>query len=334
MNPVHAQHHLTMPKDKKIIPIASGKGGVGKSMLAANLAIAIAELGHETIAVDLDLGGSNLHTCLGIPNTNPGVGDFLKGKRHHFTDLVVKTGVPRLGFVPGDGKTPFMANIPSGERLHLMGELLSLPAEYLIVDLGAGTSFNTMNLFGMSHRGVIVTTFEHPALMNFFFFLKNFMFANLTALVRSNRKAHADVLEMFRQPQRKGALTVNSLFSTVAAADRVLSARIQEKCGQYRPRVIFNMGEAPNQLNVLAKIDAILRKNLSIEADFCGYIYFDERVRQCARKNEVMLAAYPDSLYSQCVKRIARRIVAGKSHPAMEAVRTLQVEAHQVRSRA
>ena len=47
-----------------IIPIASGKGGVGKSFLAANLAIALAKLGKQVIVADLDFGGSNLHTCL------------------------------------------------------------------------------------------------------------------------------------------------------------------------------------------------------------------------------------------------------------------------------
>ena len=64
-------------EDKVIIPVAGGKGGVGKSILAANLAMALAQAGHETIAVDLDLGGSNLHSYLGISNTFAGVGDFL-----------------------------------------------------------------------------------------------------------------------------------------------------------------------------------------------------------------------------------------------------------------
>ena len=52
--------------EKTIIPIASGKGGVGKSFVAANLSIALAELGNQVIVADLDFGGSNLHTCLGI----------------------------------------------------------------------------------------------------------------------------------------------------------------------------------------------------------------------------------------------------------------------------
>ena len=46
----------------KILPIASGKGGVGKSVLVANLGISLASFGQRTVLVDLDLGGSNLHT--------------------------------------------------------------------------------------------------------------------------------------------------------------------------------------------------------------------------------------------------------------------------------
>ncbi len=55
-----------------IIPIASGKGGVGKTIFTANLGIALANKGKTVIAIDLDLGSSNLHTCLGIKNRHPG----------------------------------------------------------------------------------------------------------------------------------------------------------------------------------------------------------------------------------------------------------------------
>ena len=66
--------------NRTIIPIASGKGGVGKSFITANLAIALAKLGKQVIVADLDFGGSNLHTCLGIHNTHPGIGDFLRAR--------------------------------------------------------------------------------------------------------------------------------------------------------------------------------------------------------------------------------------------------------------
>lgn len=56
-----------------IIPVASGKGGVGKTFVSANLAIALAEMGHRVIAVDLDLGGSNLHAFFGLSNRYPAI---------------------------------------------------------------------------------------------------------------------------------------------------------------------------------------------------------------------------------------------------------------------
>ncbi|MCK7483987.1 MAG: P-loop NTPase [Candidatus Moduliflexus flocculans] len=57
-----------------LIPIASGKGGVGKTVLAANLGVCLAALGRTVVLADLDLGGANLHTCLGVKNRNPGIG--------------------------------------------------------------------------------------------------------------------------------------------------------------------------------------------------------------------------------------------------------------------
>ena len=100
-----------MESSATIIPIAAGKGGVGKSFLTASLGIALAQQGHRTIAVDMDLGGSNLHSFLGLPNRYPGIGDYLQAKSGSLESLQVATGIDNLTFLPGDGKTPFMANI-------------------------------------------------------------------------------------------------------------------------------------------------------------------------------------------------------------------------------
>ncbi len=293
---------------RTIIPIASGKGGVGKTIFAANLAIALAELGHATVVADLDLGGSNLYTCLRMPNKYPGIGDYLKAGDIAFGDLPVQTRFPNLKFLPGDGKTPFMANISYDQRLLLLKEIKSVSARYVILDLGAGTLFNTLNFFGLAYKGMIITTFETPSVMNFIMFLKNFIFRVISNVARHNPDILNLLIAAFQKPINSEALTVSHLVHRIAEIDPKLARQIQKTCGRYRPRIIFNMGDHPDELNMVEKLDHTLRQGLSVEADHFGFIFHDDAVRQSAKKREVLLSSYPQSIATQNIVRIAKRV--------------------------
>ena len=87
---------------KTIIPIAAGKGGVGKTFLTANLGLALAEYGKKVIVIDLHLGGSNLHSFLGLSNQYPGLGEFIRNRQLQLESLLVPTLFPNLRFLPGE----------------------------------------------------------------------------------------------------------------------------------------------------------------------------------------------------------------------------------------
>jgi len=299
-----------MKKDRIIIPVASGKGGVGKSVFSSNLAIAIAQQGYKTVAIDLDLGGSNLHTYLGLTNKHAGIGDYLKAKSLKFKELLVDTDIPNLSFIPGEGRTPFLANIPFDQRLDVIQNIQQLSAEYVILDLGAGTTFNTLNFFGVSHQGIIITTFETPALMNFFMFLKNFLFRIISSIVRHDRQIFRMVVDSFRQSgMDDDPLTVKALLEMVHEKSPELASRAKKALGYYHPRIIFNMGDHPDDLLMTNKVDRTLRQTLSIEVDYFGYIFYDTEVRQAARQKEPLLISLPKRPFSICIQDIARRIV-------------------------
>lgn len=298
-----------MENKRTIIPVASGKGGVGKSVFAANLAIALAKQGHSTVAADLDLGGSNLYSCLGIPNKYPGVGDYLKGGDIQFNDLVIQTNIPNLKFLPGDSKTPFMANISYEQRLSLIKEIRKISARYVILDLGAGTVFNTLNFYGLAYKGMIITTFETPSVMNFIMFLRNFVFRVISNVVRHNQQALNVLITAFQQPAKSDPLTVRNLLKKIAQIDPQLAEKALKTCTYYRPRIIFNMGDHPDELNILEKLDNTIRQGLSIEVDHFGFIFYDDTVRKAAKKREVLLTRYPDCAASQSIEHIARRVI-------------------------
>src|SRR5437879_2415792 len=81
--------------------LAGGKGGVGRSLLAANLGIQLARSGRRVVLVDLDLQGSNLHTYLGYPRLPQSLCDFASGKVTALTELAFETPAHHLRLIGG-----------------------------------------------------------------------------------------------------------------------------------------------------------------------------------------------------------------------------------------
>ena len=119
----------------QILPIGSGKGGVGKSLIAANLSIALSEAGKNVVLADLDLGGSNIHTLLGVRSVDQGIGTFLNNRHIDFNDIILETDYKGMRFIPGDAEIPGIANLKIFQKQKLIRNLLSLEADYLIIDL-------------------------------------------------------------------------------------------------------------------------------------------------------------------------------------------------------
>src|SRR5262245_8751225 len=80
--------------DLRLIPVGGGKGGVGKTFLVANLAAGLARQGYRVVAVDADLEGANLHTCLGVPRPRCSLADFVAHREEDLPKLVIETPFP------------------------------------------------------------------------------------------------------------------------------------------------------------------------------------------------------------------------------------------------
>ena len=101
-------HTQTRPKAapalerrQRVIAIGGGKGGIGKSLIAANMGVHLVRNGKRAVLVDADLGGANLHTCIGIKPPEITLSDFVNRKVDVLEDVVSETGIPGLGLVSG-----------------------------------------------------------------------------------------------------------------------------------------------------------------------------------------------------------------------------------------
>jgi flagellar biosynthesis protein FlhG len=156
---------------RQIWSIGGGKGGIGKSLLAASLGWQLARLGKRVVLVDADLGGANLHTCLGLPGPSRGLGDFILRRVERIEDVVVDTPFPRLRLISGPDvlgrPTSTTSRSCASSTSSAPWTWTSSPSTW------AGTSHNIIDFFLISDVSLLAVVPEPTSIENGYRFIKS-----------------------------------------------------------------------------------------------------------------------------------------------------------------
>jgi flagellar biosynthesis protein FlhG len=302
----------------RIIPVASGKGGVGKSLVAANLSIALAQSGKRVVLADLDLGASNLHLLLGFAMPKHGLGTFLSGARIDFNDIIYPTDIADLRFIPGDAEIPGLANITSRQKTQLARKLLAIKdADYLILDLGAGTGTSILDFFLLSGRGLVVTAPTLTATLNAYLFLKNTIFRLMWDSFKPRSRARAILESLRKDGASLQRVYVPEILGRVAEADPDSRAAFDRRMTRFAPRLIMNMLEDPKDAEKAQKIRRSCREYLGMDLEHLGVLYRDG-LQDIALGSRIPIIRYkPQSILSQAIYRIADKIISTETEDDM-----------------
>ena len=293
----------------QVLPIASGKGGVGKSLFASNISIALAQAGKKVLLVDLDLGASNLHLILGTGVVRDGIGTFLSNSETKFTDIIFDTEYRNLRFISGDGEIPGMANLDTSQKTRLIRELFLQEADYLILDLGAGTSFNTVDFFLSSSLGIIVTAPALTATLNAYLFLKNVVFRLMSSSFKKDSWAGKYFDSLKQEGKSFQKIYIPKLIDKIKVEDPESYNTFMERMSVFKPMLIMNMLEDPKDSQKAVKIRRSCKEYLGVNLEHLGIIYFDH-LQETALNSRLPIIAYkPNSVLSQAIYRIADKIL-------------------------
>ena len=159
------------PKRKtRIIAVTSGKGGVGKTNISTNMAIAYAKMGKNVIVIDADLGLANVNVMMNIiPKFN--LYHVMK-KQKKMSDIIIDTEYG-IKFVAGASGFSKIANMEEAERSDFIKELYTLAeADIIIIDTSAGVSKNVLSFVAAADEVVVVTTSEPTAITDAYGIIK------------------------------------------------------------------------------------------------------------------------------------------------------------------
>lgn len=293
----------------RILPIASGKGGVGKSLVAANLSLALAQAGKRVVVADLDLGGSNIHQILGQTGIKKGIGVFLSSPDMDFQEIIIDTEYKNLRFIPGDAEIPGTANLKTAQKRMLLSRLRNLETDYLVIDLGAGTNFNILDFFLISGQGIIVTSPTPTANLNAYLFLKNLIFRILHSTISKKTKAWQILQKLNEAALSYQGIYVPRLLEEIKAQDPESYAKFEETAGGFHPKLILNLLEDPKDGDKAAKLRRSCKEYLNIDMEHLGVIYRDD-LQDIALQSKIPIIIYkPKSVLSQAIYRIADKLI-------------------------
>jgi flagellar biosynthesis protein FlhG len=272
-----------MEDQKNILVVSGPKGGVGKTTIAANMAIAMAGMGKKVTVVDLDLGAANLHAIFGLREAEHTLDDFVFNRVKTLAEVIIPTDIDGLGLICG-GNIPDIANLAYARKIKLMRHLSLLDSDMVVIDLGAGSSYNVIDFALMSDNGLIVTTSEVPSLTNTYSFIKSGIFRKLTQHFRQRKSSEMlELLEMSKDHEKNPHLkTINDLRREAEAVNAEEAATIAPLLASFRPAIAVNRIHNAAEKSTGEAVQNLMRKYLSLDCRAIYTIREDTGLRKAA----------------------------------------------------
>jgi flagellar biosynthesis protein FlhG len=288
--------------------LGGGKGGVGKSVITANLAIALARRGRRCVVVDADLGGGNLHTILGVRRPHRTLADFLTREVPELADVLCETSIPNLSLVSGDRAFLAMANPKHSQKERLLRHLRTLDADHVFLDLSAGSAFNVLDFFLEARHGIVVVIPEPTSLENAYHFLKAAFFRSLSRATREPQVRHA-VEQVIKEREELAVHSPRELITRVRALDRAAGNALEEQVRAFAPLLIVNQTRTPEHRRMGNDIAVACREYLGTEVEFLGAVARDESVHDAVSQRRPALESRPNSGFARDVEALAARLL-------------------------
>jgi flagellar biosynthesis protein FlhG len=295
-----------------IFPIGGGKGGVGKSFISANLGALMAKRGHRVILIDLDLGGSNLHTLLGIKTPQGGIDRFLDKTENRLESVAVPTHVPNLSFISSLHCSMEIANLYHAQKIKLINAIQKLACDCILLDLGAGTHFNTVDFFLASDRGLFVCTPEPTSIENAFRFIKAAYLRKLKQIISRNA-FHKMVKDTVQDTGNLG-LRYNDIIDMVLKYDPGMEMFLRDSIRRFEFKFILNQFRKNTDSALGEKIKNVCNRHFYSPFEYLGRIDYDDRVTDSILSKNLFSLQFPESKtaidFRAIVDRLAPKRVA------------------------
>ena len=275
-------------------------------MLPSNRGVLLSQSGRRVVIADMDLGAANLHTFIEQTELGPGLDGFLNKAVDRLEDAVVSTKVPGLDFLNSVNCNLEIANLYAAQKDKIIRALQGLPYDYVFMDLGAGTHFNTLDFFLTSRSGFFIVTPEPTSIENAFTFIKAVYSRILKRLLKT---------DPFLKAARSLALSkadLNRPFKTIGAvlrADAGLGEVLKAELKTYHFCFVINQLRPWDDPSLGRRIQQVCNRYFYADFQFLGNLHHDEAIHEAIQMQEIFITRNGSTPGNRDLKQIAARLV-------------------------
>ena len=306
-------------KHKKILAVGGAKGGIGKSIFAANLGVLLSSLGKRTVIADLDLGGADLHLYLGETYLERKINDFLTKRVKKLNEIIIQN---KYGpqFIGGDSSQLGAANIGFMVKLKLLRAIKNLDADYIILDLGGDTSYNILDFFLAADYGLILTTCDPASYLDAYRFIKVALYRKLNRLFgpesvfRSSKNKDTDLAKLiYEATTSTDGTAVKNIKELLERIEKQLPLNVpfmNEVIASYTPYLVLNkVTDNSNVSDIVNHIQKVSKQMLSIDIEHIGSVSFQPEIEESARSLIPLVAKNPTGKMAKEIGHILKKLL-------------------------
>lgn len=295
--------------NSKILAVGGGKGGVGKSFVLSSLGMNLARKG-KVVMIDGDLGGANLHNFLCVSRAQNSLTDFFE-RKVPLADLVVDSGIENLSLISGMIGTTGAESIKYVQKQKFFNHIRKLDADYVLIDLGAGTHFNTVDTLLLADPMLIVVTPEILSLENMYDFLRNLFFRRI-GTVLSGYGYKELVISTWKARQELGIVNFKQLVDHLKNISPELRQIVERELSGFTVNIILNQVRNNQDIRIGNSVKSVCRKFFGINALYSGYVEYDESVSQCVNRRVLYMHTFSASRCARGIEQLADNLLNGQ----------------------
>jgi flagellar biosynthesis protein FlhG len=307
---------MQTPAMKKLWAIGGGKGGIGKSVFTLGLAISLARLGKKLILVDADLGGANLHTLMGVRYPPHTLEDFLLKRVSRLEDIVIDTQIEGIGLICGADDILGAANPTYAQKVRILNQIDDLPADLVLLDLGAGTSFNVLDFFNYSPGKICLLTSQATSLQNGYGFIKSGLYRHISREFARDK----EVLDLLMQTDVKnsgeGGESLTDVLLRLKEAGQESYQRLLRLLREFQIFLVVNMVKGERDFQAALIIEKVCASFLSLKPRVLGRFSHDPAVESAVNQMMPFPLRQEKSQAAKDLEKIARLILENCQLPA------------------